>query len=115
MQTTSSLVLIPIGNCYLGMKCPKGRGYICPGGKIEPGETALEAAVRETEEEIGLICEPKHLKLIDEQFNRSVFLYSGPLNFSSSYESRPVIITKDDLLKSKFGDRYKKLFESHDL
>ena len=32
-----------------------GNGKInAPGGRIEPGETALEAAVRETEEEVGL-------------------------------------------------------------
>ncbi|ADN01960.1 8-oxo-dGTP diphosphatase [Spirochaeta thermophila] len=33
-----------------------GKGKInAPGGRIEPGETALEAAVRETQEEVGLI------------------------------------------------------------
>lgn len=37
-----------------------GRGKInAPGGKIEPGETALHAAIRETEEEVGLT--PLHL------------------------------------------------------
>lgn len=111
----NALTIIPIGNCFIGLECPKGRGFICPGGKIEKGETPIQAAVRETEEEIGLICDPNHLTLINEQFNRSVFLYSGPLNFSSSYECRPVIITKEDLLQSKFGDRFQKLFESHDL
>lgn len=111
----NALVIIPVGNCFIGLECPKGRGFICPGGKIEKGETPIQAAIRETQEEIGLICDVDWLILIDEQFNRSVFIYNGPLNFSSSYESRPVIITKDDLLKSKFGDRYQKLFESHDL
>ena len=33
-----------------------GRGKInAPGGRIEPGETPLEAAVRETEEETGIV------------------------------------------------------------
>lgn len=35
------------------------------GGKIDPGEYSVEAAIRETEEEIGLRLDPKELKLID--------------------------------------------------
>ena len=38
-----------------------GAGKInAPGGKLEPGETALQAAVRETQEEVGVT--PLHLE-----------------------------------------------------
>jgi len=34
-----------------------GRGWVTPSGRLEPGETPLEAAIRETREEIGATLE----------------------------------------------------------
>ncbi|WP_350347070.1 8-oxo-dGTP diphosphatase [Agromyces sp. G08B096] len=36
--------------------------YVAPGGKLEPGESAVEAAVREVLEESGLVVEASHLE-----------------------------------------------------
>ncbi|MWV50331.1 NUDIX domain-containing protein [Rathayibacter sp. VKM Ac-2803] len=39
-----------------------GEGRIvAPGGKLEPGETPAHAAVRELEEEVGLVADPRDL------------------------------------------------------
>lgn len=41
---------------------PGSRWWVTPGGGIDPGETALEAAVREVAEETGLAVRPEELR-----------------------------------------------------
>ncbi|KMQ51243.1 NUDIX hydrolase [Chitinispirillum alkaliphilum] len=63
-----------------------GKGKInAPGGRIEQGETPLEAAVRETEEETGII--PKDLVLMaDLQFIfTDGYSLRGKVFFAASY------------------------------
>lgn len=38
--------------------------FMHPGGKPEPGETAVQAAARELEEEVGIVIDPRRLRLM---------------------------------------------------
>lgn len=38
--------------------------FMHPGGKPEPGETAVEAAARELAEEVGIVVDPRELTLM---------------------------------------------------
>jgi 8-oxo-dGTP pyrophosphatase MutT (NUDIX family) len=56
-----------------------------PGGKVDPGETQLEAAVRETFEEVGLKIIPEHLTPLHQSvchgavdYDTITYLYTGP-------------------------------------
>jgi mutator protein MutT len=60
-----ALALISSGQSWLVGRRAGGRIFAglweFPGGKMEPGETPQEAAVRETQEETGLAVEPLEL------------------------------------------------------
>ena len=52
-----------------------GGQWACPGGRLDPGETAGIAALREVEEEIGLTLPPEHvLGCLDDYATRSGFV-----------------------------------------
>ena len=49
--------------------------WALPGGRLDPEETAIEAALRETEEEIGITLAPEQvLGLLDDYTTRSGFV-----------------------------------------
>ncbi len=50
-----------------------GDQYLLPGGHVEPGETILEAAKREGEEETGLKLKPLHCVNTGELINNPTF------------------------------------------
>jgi len=50
-------------NQYLAIRNAKRDVWECPGGKIEPGETPTQAAIREVAEETNLRLNPQKLRL----------------------------------------------------
>lgn len=73
---------------------PKG-GWAFPGGYINLGETWQQAAVRELQEEVGLITQPEDYNLIDvltaANDNMIIFaghkgVYQDEINFTPNYE-----------------------------
>ena len=68
LELSAGLVIIQKGTILLGH--PTGQkwygSYSFPKGHVEPGENLLDAAIRETQEEIGLSIDPSDVILPDE-------------------------------------------------
>ncbi len=64
--------------------------WALPGGRIDEGETALEAALRETHEEVGLVLDESNLLgRLDDYPTRSGYVIS-PFVFWAGDEAEPV-------------------------
>ncbi|WP_460801583.1 NUDIX hydrolase [Nocardioides pacificus] len=61
--TTAAICFVDAGR-VLGVRKATSPRFQLPGGKLDPGETALDAALRETREEIGVTCDPDSLTLL---------------------------------------------------
>jgi ADP-ribose pyrophosphatase YjhB (NUDIX family) len=61
---TAVCLLVKTGqNTYLSVSRPKSKQWGLVGGKVEPGETPLQAIVREAKEEANLVLNQSNLKL----------------------------------------------------
>lgn len=69
------VLVVPIYQGKLLFTCHRERGWELPGGKIEPGETARQATIRETWEETGAkIVNPRQIgEYRAEKDGRSIF------------------------------------------
>jgi 8-oxo-dGTP diphosphatase len=52
------------------------RGWEIPGGQVEQGETLIEAAIRETQEEAGVTIEIKALGTVQSNLTRNLLIFS---------------------------------------
>jgi len=111
---------------YAVIRSAKHGGAIeLPGGKIDPGESDVEAARRETFEEVGhaLVHGAPLLRLgtfehvfAGAQWSASAFLgaYSGaPLR--SSAEGEATWATRDEILAGTYGAVVARIFEALDV
>ena len=74
-----------------------------PGGKVDPGESNLAAAVRETFEEVGLALDPMMLEPIfsdalpgtglDDTYWVTTYLWTGPVPPMDSIIAEPGLLT----------------------
>lgn len=61
MQRIANLLVVKDGQVLL-LKKPRRDWYVAPGGKMDPGESIYEAAIREFMEETGTEAVGPHLK-----------------------------------------------------
>lgn len=76
MQRIANLLVVKDQQVLL-LKKPRRGWYVAPGGKMDPGESIYEAAVREFIEETGAIPIKPHLKgiytmVIQDETDRSI-------------------------------------------
>lgn len=71
----TALCLLTKGDLTLGIWNPRAQGWGLPGGKIEPSETARQAAVRELREETGVAAREADGK----------WVYSAASSFDPNY------------------------------
>ncbi len=116
MVKVGCISLIPIkSNLFLAIECAKGRGTILPGGKIQEGETYLECARRELQEETT-IAKVDSQKLFFQAHSVAddyyVYAFLTTVDNPQQYvgmktdEGTVVAATWDDLFASSFRGYY---------
>lgn len=64
--------------------------YALPGGRLEPGESVVEAALRETREEVGVdVGQDAVLGMLDDYVTRSGFVMTPVVVWGGDVELRP--------------------------
>jgi 8-oxo-dGTP pyrophosphatase MutT (NUDIX family) len=119
-------VLVKVASAYLSVTRPDSKQIGLVGGKVDPGETELEAIVREVKEEVGLTLDPA---LFQEAFTdvctgevdylTTTFMYpeldnSKLLEINTEEGLSYMLVTKDVLCNvdySPFASYNIKLFE----
>lgn len=81
VEVVASALIVKKNKEILLIKSHKWSGgiYLLPGGHVEPGETVMEAAQREGEEETGLKLKPLYCVNVGELINSPLFNRSAHL------------------------------------
>lgn len=105
-------LIAKVGDSYAATTRDDGRIGL-PGGKVDPGETAEEAVIRESREEGWEIDNATDLQLAHEQpvEGKPVAWFSTnqtPVKLTDYKEKkrgiRPILISKEEVLNSGFGN-----------
>ncbi len=74
---------------------PHGNTWNIPGGKVETGETLLEAIIRETREESGIILDAPLIKHVVEVYAKGLQGYFVYNIFQYNTQKTPVILNEE--------------------
>lgn len=93
--------------------------FVLPGGKVDEGESAVDAAVRESFEETGVQLDPDFLTVVCEGddgygYDVTAFVYDGDVDRDSAQQCEDGIgvewVPLQVLLDGPFGDYNTRLF-----
>ena len=117
-QQEAVLCFIHVDSRLLLIHKKKGLGagkISAPGGRIEPGESALEAAIRETQEEIGVTpISPEKRGELSFVFADGLTLH-GSVFFSQAFEGEPIETDEADPFWCKVDEiPYDRMWEDDD-
>lgn len=120
-------ILVEVASAYLAVTRPGSNQIGLVGGKVDPGETELEAIVREVKEEVGLTLDPALFQEVftavcpgEVDYLTTTFLYpeldnSKLLEINTEEGLSYVLTTKDTLCNvdcSPFAGYNIKLFQT---
>lgn len=113
MIIASVMILEKEGKVIFAKRSPSKKHHpnkwSLPAGKLEEGENPIEAARRETKEELGIeIINPEITETIEKKEPWEKILYL----IKAEYSGIPTIVAKEELTELKITS-FKEFFESH--